>query len=89
MSLSVPYLRSNTPRYRISMLRLLHNPDGSLIIGTHVHFDIDGYGAKWACGIPNQNILKPQSDDFASLFWSFQETCNITDKLKVELSLGV
>lgn len=28
------------------------NPDGSLVLGTHVHFDIDGYGAKWACGIP-------------------------------------
>lgn len=65
------------------------NPDGSLVLGTHVHFDIDGYGAKWACGIPGQNILKPLNDDFASLFWSFQETCNITDKLKVELSLGV
>lgn len=65
------------------------NPDGSLIVGTHVHFDLDGYGAKWACGIPGQNILKPKSCDFASLFWSFQETCNITDKLKVELSLGV
>lgn len=65
------------------------NPDGSLIIGTHVHFDIDGYGAKWACGIPDQNILEPQGDDFASLFWSFQETCKITEKLKVELSLGV
>lgn len=65
------------------------NPDGSLIVGTHVHFDLDGYGAKWACGIPDQNILKPQSCDFASLFWSFQETCNITDRLKVELSLGV
>lgn len=65
------------------------NPDGSLIFGTHVHFDIDGYGAKWACGIPGQNILKPLNDNFASLFWSFQETCNITDKLKVELSLGV
>lgn len=65
------------------------NPDGSLIVGTHVHFDLDGYGAKWACGIPDQNILKPQSYDFASFFWSFQETCNITDKLKVELSLGV
>ena len=65
------------------------NPDGSLIVGTHVHFDLDGYGAKWACGIPGQNILKPKSYDFASLFWSFQETCNITDKLKVELSLGV
>lgn len=65
------------------------NPDGSLIVGTHVHFDLDGYGAKWACGIPSQNILKPKSYDFASLFWSFQETCNITDKLKVELSLGV
>ncbi len=65
------------------------NPDGSLIIGTHVHFDLDGYGAKWACGIPSQNILKPKSYDFASLFWSFQETCNITDKLKVELSLRV
>lgn len=22
------------------------NPDGSLIVGTHVHFDLDGYGAK-------------------------------------------
>lgn len=65
------------------------NPDGSLIIGTHVHFDLDGHGAKWACGIPSQNILKPKNYDFASLFWSFQETCNITDKLKVELSLGV
>lgn len=65
------------------------NPDGSLIIGTHVHFDIDGYGAKWACCIPDQNILEPQDDDFASLFWSFQETCKITEKLKVELSLGV
>lgn len=65
------------------------NPDGSLILGTHVHFDINGYGAKWACGIPGQNILKPLNDNFASLFWSFQETCNITDKLKVELSLGV
>ena len=65
------------------------NPDGSLIVDTHVHFDLDGYGAKWACGIPDQNILKPQSCDFASLFWSFQETCNITDRLKVELSLGV
>lgn len=65
------------------------NPDGSLIVGTHVHFDLDGYGAKWACGIPGQIILKPKSYDFASLFWSFQETCNITDKLKVELSLGV
>ena len=65
------------------------NPDGSLIVGTHVHFDLDGYGAKWACGIPDQIILKPQSCDFASLFWSFQETCNITDRLKVELSLGV
>lgn len=47
------------------------NPDGSLIVGTHVHFDLDGYGAKWACGIPGQNILKPKSYDFASLFWSF------------------
>lgn len=28
------------------------NPDGSLIIGTQVHFDIDGCSAKWACGIP-------------------------------------
>lgn len=58
------------------------NPDGSLILGTHVHFDIDGYGAKWACGIPGQNILKPLNDNFASLFWSFQETCNISISLK-------
>ena len=38
---------------------------------------------------PRSKYSETSDDDFASLFWSFQETCNITDKLKVELSLGV
>lgn len=65
------------------------NPDGKMIVGSHVHFDLDGNGAKWAFCLPDQMIIQPSSKDFASLFWAFLETCKITDKLKIELSLGV
>ena len=58
------------------------NPDGSLVLGTHVHFDIDGYGAKWACGIPGQNILKPLTTILHHSFGHFRKLVILQTSLK-------
>lgn len=66
------------------------NPDGSMVIGTHVHIDLDGRGPKWAFPLSAQDIIVPSDEESVpALFWAFQDACNITTALKLEQSLGV
>lgn len=66
------------------------NPDGKRIVGSHMHIDIDGSGAKWAVPLSEQTvILAAGGMDVPQLFWSFLDVCHINKKLEVEQSLGV
>lgn len=66
------------------------NPDGSIVVGTHVHLDLDGNGARWAFPLDSQDIIVPSGGrTVPELFWAFQDACNITRSLRVEHSLGV
>ena len=66
------------------------NPDGKRIVGSHMHIDINGSGAKWAVPLSEQTvILGAGGMDVPQLFWSFLDVCHINEKLEVEQSLGV
>lgn len=65
------------------------NPDGTLVCGPHVHLDLDGTGARWAFPVEEQEIVVPGQPGVTPLFWAFQESCGITEKLRIEQSLGV
>lgn len=66
------------------------NPDGKRIVGSHMHIDINGSGAKWAVPLSEQTvILAAGGMNVTQLFWSFLDVCHINMKLEVEQSLGV
>lgn len=66
------------------------NPDGKRIVGSHMHIDINGSGAKWAVPLSEQTvILAAGGMNVTQLFWSFLDVCHINKKLEVEQSLGV
>lgn len=53
------------------------NPDGSLIIGPHLHRYQEGYGTKWATELPRD--LFPSFTDRWELLRSFLNYCNIVE----------
>lgn len=86
---------SDTPLIRIDYseqpdsIRHL-NPNGMMVVGTHVHLDLDGRGLKWAFPLSEQDIILPGDEESVpALFWAFQDACNITRALIMEQSLGV
>lgn len=87
--------RSEIPLLRVDYAERLEvlrhrNPDGTMVVGTHVHLDLDGNGARWAFPISSQDIIVPSDDhSVPALFWAFQDACGITKSLRLEHSLGV
>lgn len=85
---------SNRPLIRVDYgrppeLQRHRNPDGSLIIGSHVHFAIPGYGIRYAYPIDMQDVICP-NDALASLselFHGFLSACNIEKRLIVAMSI--
>ena len=66
------------------------NPDGRMVVGTHIHLDLDGHRARWAFPLSEQDIIVPGDEESVpALFWAFQDACNITRALTLEQSLGV
>lgn len=66
------------------------NPDGSVVVGSHVHLDLDGTGAKWAVPLSGQSVIVADGQaSVPGLFWGFQDACRITNRLSIEQSLGV
>ena len=65
------------------------NPGGSVIIGSHAHFAVPGYGIKFAFPIGNQDAILPNGPNatLSELFYGFLEACNIEKRLIVEMSL--
>ena len=82
-----PLLRAD---YATNAEMLRHrNPDGSMIVGPHVHLDVGNEGIHWAFPLAAQSVVVPEQDGVPALFWAFQEACRITKLLRVEQSLGV
>lgn len=71
---------------------LVHrNPDGSTVIGNHIHLGIDGnQRIPWAYPFAVQDVV-PLSDgmNVAAVFCAFQDACSITERLSVVQLLGV
>ena len=66
------------------------NPDGRRIIGSHMHLDLDGSGARWAVPLSVQTVIVgAERMDVPQLFWEFLDVCHINERLEVEQSLGV
>ena len=66
------------------------NPDGSRIVGSHMHLDLDGSGARWAVPLSGQTVIVgAERMDVPQLFWEFLDVCHINERLEVEQSLGV
>lgn len=67
------------------------NPDGSVVVGSHVHLDIQGYGIRWAIPIGSQNVIagEGRGDVVEDLFEGLIASCNITGLPRVEFTLGV
>lgn len=67
------------------------NPDGSMVVGSHVHLDIKGHGLRWALPIGSQNVVTDESGggNPMGLFEGLIRSCNITGLPRVEFSLGV
>ena len=77
---------------------LVHrNPDGTKIVGSHIHFDVAGYGIRYAWPLEQQDIVVPslgfnsEQGHFAinAYFEAMLKACNVTDHLIVNYSLGV
>lgn len=91
---TMQHRRSDRPLLRVDYATnadtLRHrNPDGAMIIGSHVHLDVGDEGIHWAFPLAAQSVVVPEQDEMPALFWAFQEACHITSKLSVEQSLGV
>ena len=66
------------------------NPDGELLVGSHMHLNLDGSGARWAVPLSGQTVIVDAGQmDVPQLFWSFLDVCHINERLEVEQSLGV
>ena len=66
------------------------NPDGTRIVGSHMHLDLDGSGARWAVPLSDQTVIEGAGGmEIAQLFWEFLDVCHIDKRLEVEQSLGV
>lgn len=67
------------------------NPDGTVIVGSHIHLDIDGPGLRWAFPLANQTVVVPESGDYSieNMFLSLIDSCHITGLPRIEFSLGV
>lgn len=66
------------------------NPDGVRIGGSHMHFDLDGSGARWAVPLSDQTVIEGAGEmAITQLFWEFLDVCHINKRLEVEQSLGV
>lgn len=66
------------------------NPDGTRIVGSHMHLDLDGSGARWAVPLCGQTVIVgAERMEIPQLFWSFLDVCHINERLNVEQSLGV
>lgn len=85
---------SNRPLIRVDYgrppeIQRHRNPDGALIVGSHVHFAMPGYGIRYAYPIDMQDIICP-NDALASLsdlFSGFLAACSIETRLIVSMSI--
>lgn len=86
---------SDAPVLRIDRIdepdTMIHrNPDGTRIVGSHMHLDLDGSGARWAVPLCGQTVIVgAERMEIPQLFWSFLDVCHINERLNVEQSLGV
>lgn len=67
------------------------NPDGSLLIGSHIHFFVEGYGDRFAVPVDDQDVICPHdgSSSLSGLFHAFLDACRIEKRLNIELPLEV
>ena len=67
------------------------NPDGTLIVGSHIHFYVENYGDRFAVPLDAQDVICPRDGGrfFSSLFYAFLDACKIEKKLSFELPLEV
>lgn len=84
----VPILRIDRTDEPDTMVH--RNPDGTRIVGSHMHLDLDGSGARWAVPLCGQAVIVgAERMEIPQLFWSFLDVCHINERLNVEQSLGV
>lgn len=67
------------------------NPDGSLVIGSHIHLDIDGLGIRWALPLDSQSVVVPDGNGHTveGMFGGLVSSCHLRGLPRVEFSLGV
>lgn len=67
------------------------NPDGSVIIGSHIHIDIEGLGIRWAFPLDAQNVVLSNDGEYLveGMFCGLVDACHITGLPRIEFSLGV
>lgn len=67
------------------------NPDDSVVVGSHVHLDVRGYGIRWAIPIGSQKVIEDvgSGSGVEGLFEGLIRSCNITGLPRVEFTLGV
>lgn len=86
---SAPYVRIDMADDKEALRHI--NPDGSIIVGSHIHLDLEGYGIKWAWPLDAQDILLPTGGEFTieSMFESMLEANHVTKGLHVKYGSGV
>lgn len=67
------------------------NPDGTVLMGSHIHLDIEGYGIRWALPLDEQTVVVPDGGvrSVANMFAGLIESCHVVGLPRVEFSLGV
>ena len=69
------------------------NPDGELILGSHVHLYDEKYGDKYAFRLTDKNgfyqVKESDSQDISLIFDKFSQYCNLDDNLIINWRLGV
>ncbi|MBR2682674.1 MAG: hypothetical protein IKE22_05340 [Atopobiaceae bacterium] len=86
---SMPYVRVDMADEHEALRHI--NPDGSEVVGSHVHLDLTGYGIKWAWPLNAQDILQPVDGSYSiqSMFESMLDANHVTKLLRIKYSLGV
>lgn len=67
------------------------NPDGTLIVGSHIHLDVAGLGMRWAFPLDAQDVVVPDGYGYTvvGMFGGLVSSCHLTGIGRVEFSLGV
>lgn len=58
-----------------------HNPDHGMVVGNHIHLDIDGTGDRWAFPLNGQSVVPVTDSPFpglpVELLGAIEEACHI------------